>query len=252
MASCCASLYELPIVEHLLGGSFHPGGVALTRRLASTALIAPDSKVLDVACGTGSSARVITADLGASVIGCDYSAFNLERAKRAATAMAPLSSPTFVRAAAEQLPFEPGSFDAAICECSLCLFENKDVVLEQIRRVLRPGGRIGISDFFLNKPVPDSLTGLLSHVLCVGGASSLEGYRRSLSQAGFEFVRIREANQTLIDMSRRIRRRMRSLTTTGIAELPDDWGDPASVLHDLERFICSGGAGYMLAVGRRP
>ena len=252
MASCCASLYELPIVEQLLGGSFHPGGVALTRRLASAALISPDSKVLDVACGSGSSARVIAAEFGASVIGCDFSAFSLERAKSTAPAEASSSSPTFVRAAAERLPFESGSFDVAICECSVCLFESRDLVLEQIRRVLRPGGRIGISDFFLSRPAPENLTGLLSRVLCVGGAVSLADYRQSLTEAGFEFLRIREANQALLDMSRRVRHKMRSLTATGLAELPDAWGDPMSVLLDLEQFISSGGAGYMLAVGRRP
>jgi len=252
-ASCCAELYELPIVEHLLGQSFHPGGTKLTRQLASAALVAPDSAVLDVACGIGNSARFIAAEFGAMVTGCDYSNINLERAV-AASRTARLGSRTqFVHGGAEQLPFAPESFDVALCECSLCLFENMDVALRQIRGVLKPGGRIGISDFFLNAPVPDSLDGLLGRVLCVAGAPSLEGYRQAVEKAGFEYVRVRVVNWTLTDMIRRIRQRLKLLATAPAAaamDLPADWGDPATVLADLEEFIAADGVGYLIATAR--
>jgi len=252
-AGCCAELYELPIVEYLLGQSFHPGGTKLTRQLASAALVAPDSDVLDVACGNGNSARFVATVFGATVTGCDYSAINLERAV-AASRSAQLESKTqFVRGGAEQLPFAPGSFDVALCECSLCLFENMDTALEQIRRVLKPGGRIGISDFFLNAPVPESLDGLLGQVLCVAGAPSLQAYPEALERAGFEYVRVREVNWTLADMILRIRQRLKLLATgAGGIDLPDNWGELAPVLADLEDFIANGGAGYLMATARRP
>ena len=252
MARCCADLYELPIVEYLLGNSFHPGGPKLTRELASATLISPDSKVLDVACGTGTSARVIADSFGASVTGCDYSAVNLDRARHAASAAGLSDRTRFVRAAAERLPFAPGRFDVAICECSLCLFENKASALEQINRALRPGGRIGISDFFLNNTVPESLEGLLGRVLCITGALSKDNYRALLERAGFKFVRIRETNWALLEMSKRVRRRLHTLeSATAFGDIPSDWGDPSQVLRDFEQFIVSGGAGYMLATGRR-
>lgn len=251
LASCCAELYELPIVEYLLGQSFHPGGTKLTRQLASATLVSPNSEVLDVACGNGSSAHLIAADFGATVTGCDYSAVNLERASRAAGRD---RKTQFVRGSAEHLPFAPESFDVTLCECSLCLFENMDTALQQIRRVLKPGGRIGISDFFLNAPVPDSLDGLLGKVLCVAGAPSVDGYREALSRAGFEFIRIRTVNGTLADMIKRIRNRFKLLAATNSTAalmLPSDFGDPAQVLADLEGFIADGGAGYLMATARR-
>jgi len=120
-AGCCAELYELPIVEYLLGQSFHPGGTRLTRQLASAALVSPNCDVLDVACGNGNSARFVAAEYGAMVTGCDYSAINLERAI-AASRSAQLESKTqFVRGGAEQLPFAPEAFEVALCECRLCL-----------------------------------------------------------------------------------------------------------------------------------
>lgn len=253
-ASCCAGFYELPIVEYLLGQSFHPGGARLTRQLASTALVSPNSRVLDVACGNGNSARVIAAHFGAMVTGCDYSAINLERAA-AASRTARLEAKTqFVRSNAERLPFAPETFDVSLCECSLCLFDKMDIALEQVYRVLKPGGRIGISDFFLDAPVPQSLDGLLGRVLCVAGAPSVAGYRDALTRAGFEYVRIRIVNWTLADMIQRIRHRLNVLATTAAAAsavLPADWGDPARVLTDLEAFIASGDAGYLIATARR-
>jgi arsenite methyltransferase len=254
LASCCAELYELPIVEYLLGQSFHPGGTKLTRQLASATLVSPNSDVLDVACGNGSSAHVVAADFGATVTGCDYSAVNLERATIASRAAGRNRKTRFVRGSAELLPFAPESFDVTLCECSLCLFENMDTALQHIYRVLKPGGRIGISDFFLNAPVPDSLDGLLGKVLCVAGAPSIDGYREALSRAGFEFIRIRTVNGTLADMIQRIRSRFKLLAATNSAAaltLPSDFGDPAKVLAELERFIADGGAGYLMATARR-
>lgn len=254
VASCCAGFYELPVVEYLLGQSFHPGGPRLTRQLASTSLVSPKSSVLDVACGNGASARIIAADFGAMVTGCDYSAINLERAV-AASRTARLETKTqFVRSDAGRLPFASGTFDVSLCECSLCLFDNMDKVLEQVHRVLKPGGRIGISDFFLDAPVPESLDGLLGRVLCVAGAPSMAGYRDAFARAGFEYVRIRSVNWTLTDMIQRVRRRLNVLATTpatATAILPAAWGDPARVLTDLEAFIASGGAGYLIATARR-
>ena len=254
LASCCAELYELPIVEYLLGQSFHPGGAKLTRQLAGATLIAPQSSVLDVACGNGNSARTIAADFGATVTGFDYSAVNLERAASASDAAGLNRKTDFVRGSAEQLPFAPESFDVSLCECSLCLFDDRDTALQQIHRVLKSGGRIGISDFFLNAPVPDSLAGLLGRVLCVAAAPSADGYREALSRAGFDFIRVRTVNWTLTEMIQRIRDRIRLLVTTNDTAgsiLPAEFGDPAPVLADLERFIASKGAGYLIATARR-
>jgi len=129
-----------------------------------------------------------------------------------------------------------------------------DTALQQIHRVLKSGGRIGVSDFFLNAPVPPGLDGLLGNVLCVAGAPSAEGYREALSRAGFEFIRIRTVNWTLSDMIKRIQHRFKIMSATNAAVasmLPAEFGDPAQVLAELEGFITSGGAGYLTVTGRR-
>lgn len=253
-AGCCAELYEQPVVEYLLGQSFHPGGPKLTRQLANATLISRSSNVLDVACGNGNSVRLVAAEFGAMVTGCDYSAINLERAVTASCAARLESKTQYVRGGAERLPFASESFDVVLCECSLCLFENMDTALEQFRRVLIPGGLIGISDFFLDAPVPESLDDLLGQVLCVTGAPSADAYRDALAQAGFEYIRVRIVNWTLADMIQRIRQRLKLLVMApgeASVDLPAEWGDPAPVLLELESFIAGGGAGYLMATARR-
>lgn len=251
-ARCCAEFYELPIVGTVLGDIFHPGGATLTRQLASAAGISRESRVLDVACGNGNSARLISADCGAQVTACDYSFKNLRIAHGTTSAPAVAQRIDYVCCDAARLPFATGSFDVVICECSLCLFDNPDAVLAQIHSMLSPGGRIGITDFFLNKPVPVKLQGLLGSVLCVAGACSAGGYRHLLERNGFDLVRVRRVNWALADMLQRVRHRLKTLHRMGALDGSlGDRHETEAVLSELERFISDGGAGYLLAIGHR-
>jgi arsenite methyltransferase len=251
---CCTELYELPIVEYLLGLSFHPGGPKLTRQLANTALVSPNSRVLDVACGIGNTARILATEYGASVTGCDLSAQNVQRATIASREAGLARRTSFVQGSAERLAFDTHSFDVAICECSLCLLENLGNAVNEAFRVLKPGGAIGVSDFFLNAPVPDILEGPLGEALCVARAPSADILRRSFSRAGFEHVRSRVVNWALTEMIGRVRRKLNVLAATGAVNLalPKSWGDALPVLAALELFIQSGGVGYIVVSARKP
>ena len=254
IAGCCTELYELPIVEYLLGQSFHPGGSKLTRQLASTALVSPNSRVLDVACGIGNTARILAADYAASVTGCDLSSQNVQRATTASKEAGFAGRTAFVQSRAEQLAFDTQSFDVALCECSLCLLENPGNALSEVFRVLKPGGTIGVSDFFLNAPVPDILEGPLGEALCVTRAPSADVLCQSFSLAGFEHVRLRVVNWALSEMIERVRRKLKMLAAAGSVSpaLPKSWGDPLPVLAALEQFIQSDGVGYVIVCARKP
>jgi arsenite methyltransferase len=92
----------------------------------------------------------------------------------------------FVRGDAESLPFDDASFDIALCECSLCLFPDKARAIEEIRRVLRPGGRLALADVVARQwRLPGELRGALASVACVGEALSAEQLARLLEEHGF-------------------------------------------------------------------
>src|ERR1700737_3196145 len=82
----CAKLYESDFARLLLGDSFHPGGVKLTERLGTLLGLTPQSRVLDIASGKGTSAMFLAERFGCEVLGIDYSGHNVEQANAAAVA----------------------------------------------------------------------------------------------------------------------------------------------------------------------
>jgi len=187
--ACCAAVYGSDLAHLLLGGRLHPGGEELTRRLADLVGIGPGDRVLDVACGLGATARLLSAERGATVRGVDLSA-RLVEAARAGSVRAGLEDLTaFEVGDAERLPVEAASFDAVVCECALCTFPDQAAAVAEARRALRPGGRIGIADVTLDRDrLPPELDTPIGRVLCVAGARSALGYEDLLREGGFTDV----------------------------------------------------------------
>jgi ubiquinone/menaquinone biosynthesis C-methylase UbiE len=121
-------------------------GAPLARELIELAQLRPSERVLDVACGTGVVARLAAEHVnGSGVVGVDVNPGMLEIAREA-------GGPTQIEwheASAEALPFDDATFDVVFCQMGLQFFADKRGALREMRRVLRPGGRV-----FLNVPGP--------------------------------------------------------------------------------------------------
>ena len=107
------------------------------RRATVAAVVEPGDRVLDAACGTGDLA-VIAANAGGHVTGLDFSEAMLERARRKAPEL------DWTRGDLLALPFEDESFDAATVGFGVRNVADLPGALEELRRVLKPGGRLGI------------------------------------------------------------------------------------------------------------
>jgi ubiquinone/menaquinone biosynthesis C-methylase UbiE len=110
-------------------------------RLAEAAGTRPGQHVLDAACGTGVLACRIADRVGrnGSVVGVDVNEGMLAVAKRKAPTI------EWREARAEALPFDENSFDAIVSQFGLMFFEDKRVALQEMRRVLRRGGRLAVA-----------------------------------------------------------------------------------------------------------
>ncbi len=223
----CCSIYEKPWVQEFLGESFHPGGLELTHRSIASLDLPAGARVLDVACGTGASARAL-ADSGYQVLGIDASAQQIENAQAASEGRQGL---TFRQAAAEDLPEDLDAFDGIFCECAFSLVSDQPSVAESWIRRLVPGGRLAISDMIVEAELPPSLQGEMGDWACLGGAKSSAEYVSILKRAGFQDIEYHDEREALFASISQLKRK---LLVYGVGHLADVVQDLGASLPDLK------------------
>ncbi len=117
----------------------------------------PGAYVVDVGSGAGIDSLIAAKMVGPEgrVIGVDMTPLMLEKAREAASE-AGLTNVEFREGYAEALPVESGWADVVISNGVLDLMPDKPAALEEMSRVLKPGGRLQIGDILVQKPVPES------------------------------------------------------------------------------------------------
>lgn len=208
LKTCCALAYQSEWATLLLGDSFHPGGLALTEHLGRALDLGPDLRILDVASGKGSSAIHLARTFGCQVVGIDYGDGSVAAAQAAAEVAAIDHLVHFEQGDAESLPFDAGQFDAVICECAFCTFPEKAVAAREFARVLKPGGKVGLSDLTRSGAIPDDLHTLLAWVACIADAQPLDAYERYLHEAGLRVTLTEEHDDALAHLVRDVRTRL--------------------------------------------
>ncbi len=204
--SCCATFYQNDLVKILLGESFHPGGVALTKHLGEVLRLGPDDRVLDVASGRGASAIQLAQSFGCQVVGVDLGVSNLKAAREAAEKAGVSHLVSFEEGDAERLPFGEGLFDAVISECAFCTFPDKPTAAAEMYRILKPGGRMGLTDMTVNvEELPEDLNGLLSWVACIADARPAAVYRQILEKSGFRDFVEQDQSAALVALAEQVR-----------------------------------------------
>jgi arsenite methyltransferase len=253
---CCARLYESDLARFLLGDSFHPGGLALTGRLGGMLGLSPASRVLDVACGKGTTAVFLAKEFGCEVVGIDYGEQNVEAARSLAQAEHLDARVQFHHSDAEILPFVDRSFDAVICECAFCTFPDKATAAREFFRVLRPGGRVGLSDLTRSEVLPKDLEGLLAWIACIGDAQTAERYAAYLQRAGFSVDSIEQHNDALTELAEHVRMKLLGaeiMTGLNKLRLPGvDLGAAKQVADSAMEAVRRGELGYVVICATKP
>lgn len=254
--TCCAATYGRDAVALVLGESYHPGGLALTRRLADALGLQADHRVLDVAAGPGATARLLAAEYGVTVDGVDLGESTVERARVATEQAGQSAEVTFHLGDAERLPLPDGTFDALVCECAFCTFPDKATAAAEFARVLRPGGRLGITDVTVAEAgLPPELTTLAAWVACIADARSLREYSQVLTGAGLRTVHTEAHDHALTRMIEQIEARLSVLRMTAPDRLAQAGVDVDEVLGYTavaKQAVADGLIGYALLVAEKP
>jgi SAM-dependent methyltransferase len=170
------------------------------------ASIRPGETVLDLGSGAGFDCFLAARRVGPSgrVIGVDMTDAMLHKA-RANAEQAGFSNVEFREGDIEALPVDDSSVDVVISNCVLNLVPDKDRAFREIHRVLKPGGRLAVSDMaWETEPAASVRKDMEALVGCIGGALVLDDYVARLKRAGFVSVRVErhaEAARKMVEVS---------------------------------------------------
>jgi SAM-dependent methyltransferase len=152
----------------------------------------PGDVVLDLGSGGGIDVLLSARRVGPAGIayGLDMTPEMLELAEKN-RAEAGVSNARWLLGTIENIPLPDCSVDVVISNCVVNLSPDKDAVLRESFRVLKPGGRLAISDIVLRRPISGSTQALMGlWTGCIAGALIAETYQAKLEEAGFEHVGI--------------------------------------------------------------
>jgi len=158
----------------------------------ATANLRPGEVVVDLGSGGGLDVFLAARKVGPAgrAIGIDMTPEMVDRARRNAAADG-YTNVEFHLATIDRLPLPDASVDVVISNCVINLAPDKQAVFREIARVLKPGGRVAVSDIALKKPLPPELAGdLMAYAGCIAGAVEIETYQNGLAAAGFAHVQI--------------------------------------------------------------
>jgi SAM-dependent methyltransferase len=167
------------------------------------ASLKPGEVVVDLGCGGGLDVFLASERVGPSgkAIGIDMTPEMLALARRNAARGIngkPFTNVAFHQAPIDRLPLADASVDCVLSNCVINLAPDKPAVFREIARVLKPGGRLAVSDIALKKTLPDELgQDLMAYVGCIAGAILIDDYRRQLGAAGFAAVEVMDTGADL-------------------------------------------------------
>lgn len=250
---CCATAYQHDAVALILGESYHPGGLDLTRRLARAIDLRPGERVLDVASGPGATAFLLASEFGVEVDGVDLGDLTVAKANATSASEGLGDRVRFHLGDAERIPLPDASVDAIVCECAFCTFPDKQTAAAEMARVLKPGGRAGITDVALDPARLDAeLQTLAGWVACLADARPVSEYVELLAGAGLTVTHTEPHDDALARMIEQIDARLVAFRMAKVPALEDIDFDAARERTALAaKAVSDGITGYSLLVAQK-
>ncbi len=178
----------------------HYGGLAATEALANALEIGTDDRVLDVCSGMGGPSRFLAHRCGCRVHGVDLNESRIAGTRRLTEMTGLDDRVSFAHADAARLDVLPESFDAAISQEAFLHIPDKEGLLSGCRRGLRPGGRLGFTDWIAFESLAPSHRRRFAETFAAERIMSIEAYRSALENAEFQDVEVEDLSNPWRDI----------------------------------------------------
>ena len=165
----------------------------------ATAHLKVGETVVDLGSGGGLDVFLASSMVGplGRAIGIDMTQSMIERARDNAT-KGNYGNVEFFQSTIDKIPLPDSTVDCVISNCVVNLAPDKPAVFREIARVLKPGGRVAISDIALKHELPEAVAqSMAAYVGCIAGAILIDDYRQGLLAAGFQHVQIVDSGADL-------------------------------------------------------
>jgi len=171
-------------IESFAGVGYHFGLAAIT----------PGERVVDLGSGSGMDAFLAADHAGpeGEVVGVDMTDAQLSKARRLA-ARDGYTNVRFEKGYIEKAPVADGSADVVISNGVINLCDDKAAVFREVARILKPGGRLAISDIVTERQLTDAIVCDVNlWASCIGGAMQQDDYRHAIEAAGLELRTVQD------------------------------------------------------------
>lgn len=234
--------------------SSHPEAMEHTNEIMAAAVdLGPDTRVLDLGCGYGSTARYLAANFGCTVTGTNISEKELELARQRAAEAGLAHLLTFEYEDFHSLACPDNSYDVVWSQEAFLHAADKNAVLSECRRVLKPAGSLIFTDILVSRETPAEDRGRIYDRVKSPDMWDLDDYRTALSRLGFSVSREEDWSRHVARSYGWVRDRLRENREALLPRIGADVVD--GTLDALSFWVNSANAGYIgwaMFVAARP
>lgn len=191
-------LCEQQELQEITGDTLRPGGTELTCRAINLCGLGADSTILDVGCGYGQTLALLASQFRLQPTGLDP----MQSMLRKTAQLCPFIP--LIQADAAAIPVRSNFFDAIISECVLSLTADMPLSLQEMQRVLAPGGKLVLTDIYVRKE--SFLPGAVQCEVrsCFNGAVPIDTIRKYLRDTGFSILHLEDQTRLLRQLAGQI------------------------------------------------
>ncbi|ONI76220.1 hypothetical protein ALI144C_36745 [Actinosynnema sp. ALI-1.44] len=229
-------------------------GDRLTDVVVKRCELKPGHHVLDVGSGNGNASTQVAIEHRVRVSGVTVSEYQVQVAQQLADKRGLAGTVSFSVADMRDMPFDDATFDAAFAIESVCHVPDRTNAYAEIGRVLRPGGRVVVTDFMLRQPITDPATAALfataSTTFETAPIVPRAEYESLVRAAGLEVVEVADITEAVQPSWRVAAENMRKAWHTHTIKLGER--EYHELVDTLERFGACPELGYVVVVARKP